>query len=210
MTPLTAQPLPAGKDTPLVDAPPAPSDADDRSLFDRLRAGDVAHFDAFVDRYKNRLFRFLLSRVDSLHAAEDLTQEVFLKAFRSPPDTAHAARLSTWLFTIAHNCLADHHRARQRHARHQPALLDARPLPSSFDPLHAAIAEEERLRLTTLLASLPEDQHHALSLRLLAGLSIPEIAEITSAPIPTVKSRLKYGLEKIARTLPASLKESRP
>jgi RNA polymerase sigma-70 factor (ECF subfamily) len=201
-------PPPARKDLPLVD-PPAPDP--DRSLFDRLRAGDFAHFDAFVDRYKNRLFRYLLSRVDSVHTAEDLTQEVFLKTLRNPPasDPASAGRASTWLFTVARNCLTDHHRATQRHARLQPALLDARPLPSSLDPAGAAIAEEERLRLTALLANLPDDQREALSLRLLADLSIPEIAAITNVPIPTVKSRLKYALEKIARTLPASLKESR-
>jgi RNA polymerase sigma-70 factor (ECF subfamily) len=207
---ITAFVPPARKELPLVDPSPAFLDPD-RSLFDQFRAGDFAHFDTFVDRYKNRLFRFLLSRVDSVHTAEDLTQDVFLKAIGNPPanDHATAGRVSTWLFTVARNCLTDHHRTIQRRVRLQPALAEARPPVSSLDPVHAAIAEEERLRLTALLANLPDDQRDALSLRLLADLSISEIADVTGVPVPTVKSRLKYALEKIARTLPASLKEFR-
>ncbi|HVX86273.1 MAG TPA: sigma-70 family RNA polymerase sigma factor [Phycisphaerae bacterium] len=181
----------------------------DRAALERLRAGDLGGFDGFVDRYKQRLFRYLLARVESVQTAEDLTQDVFLKAIRNPPGDAGAGRVSTWLFTVAQRCLQDHQRWRRRRAQHAEAVMAARPAGRSVDPAAAASAEEERVRLAALLGKLPEEQRDVLTLRLLGDLSIAEIAAVTGAPEATVKSRLKYGLEKLARSVPGALKEDR-
>lgn len=198
------------QDSPLMDP-----DELDRQLLAEIRRGMMDRFDFFVDRYKTRLFRFLHMRSGSCEVAEDLTQEVFLKVLRvRGSDSAQeirTARVSTWLFTIARNCLVDHHRAQQRRKRAYASFMRRSPrdstLDRTLDPMTCAVLQEEHARVAAWLAHLPDDQREVLSLRLFGDLALAEIATITNAPLPTVKSRLRYALAKISTLLP---KESHP
>src|SRR4051812_1384201 len=84
------------------DDAPAREDNADADVLRRVAAGDLAGFDTFVDRYKQRLFRHIHRRIRDLHRAEDLTQEVFLRLFRAARAGGYTgqARVVTWLFTI--------------------------------------------------------------------------------------------------------------
>src|SRR5690242_18904718 len=100
--------MPTGNDDIVTDA----------ELLNRIASADARAFDAFVDRYKRRLAGYIRVRVGDRHAAEDLTQEVFLRLFRSTIGAgagrsagfAGRSSVATWLFTIAQNCIADHRR----------------------------------------------------------------------------------------------------
>jgi RNA polymerase sigma-70 factor (ECF subfamily) len=181
-------------------------------LLGRIAAGEMGLFDAFVDRYKGRLFAYIRGRVADGHRAEDLTQEVFLRVFRAGPRHGYCAdqqaSVATWLFTIARNCITDDLRA---HARQPVTLLDDVPAATRAnhppqgkpgdDPQARAIGREDRHRLHSLLVELPVEQAEVVAMKVWGELTCAEIAEVTGAPLATVKSRLAYGLSKLARTL---------
>ena len=191
-----------------VPVPQSPDeDLADRMILREVAAGNFERFDVLVNRHKTRIFRFLFLQLGHLDVAEDLAQEVFLRLFRTPPDAAASGRVSTWLFTITRNCLIDHVRAERRRVQLHNTLMRLKPRDSSLDPVTAAAFQEERTRVAAWFSALPEDQREVLSLRFFADLTVPEIAQITGANIATVKSRLRYGLSKIATILP---REARP
>lgn len=184
-----------------------PPGAENSSILLRINRDDHRGFDSFVNQYKNRLFAYILHRVGDLHRSEDLTQEVFLRAFRSAaggkPLVAGGA--GAWLFTIARNCVIEFLRAHGR----RPLVLEAdlaagkslpaRPRSSTCpaDPSDALQRDDERRRIEGLLGKLPEDQREVLALRVFGGLTVAEIAESTGCSPNTVKSRLRYGLMKV-------------
>ena len=184
--------------------PSAPSDSADAQDADaaalaRIVAGDFAAFDDLVDRYKLRLFRHVRRRVADPHKAEDLTQETFLRLFRAARAGGYTgrARVVTWLFTIAGNAVTDHLRAEGVRS----SVRLAREQDDPIDPLQAAAAREGESRIRRLLLELPEDQRVVVELHVLDGLSFADVAELTGAPVPTVKSRLVYALRKLKRSM---------
>jgi RNA polymerase sigma factor (sigma-70 family) len=188
---------------PNIPLPAPDNDLEDRQILRDIAAGNRSRFDLFVNRYKTRLFRFLFLRLGDLHTAEDLTQDVFLKVIRTSgqPFRDGHGRISTWLFTVAQNCLTDHLRSRRRRADMHRSLIRLAPRDSSIDPVTAAAFQEERTRVAAWLDRLPDEQREALALRLHGDLTVPEIAEVTGVPLATAKSRLRYGLSKIADLL---------
>jgi RNA polymerase sigma factor (sigma-70 family) len=179
------------------------TDGGDRAILREIGAGQLQRFDVLVNRYKTRLFRFIYVRLGDLEAAEDLTQDVFIKMMRGADvaGDSRAGTVSTWLFTVARNCLTDHVRACRRRENLRQAAIRLTPRATSIDPVTAASLEEERTRVGKWLNQLPEEQREVLSLRLLADLTVPEIAEVTGVGVATVKSRLRYGLSKVAEML---------
>ncbi len=199
---------------PNYRADPA-AEPDDAALLKAIAAGDTRQFDLFVNRYKGRLFGYLCRRIGDSHRAEDLTQEVFLRVFRAVGRSGYAggASATTWLFTIANNCAVDEMRAQQR----RPVVLEGdlgRGAASPFDrgdlsadPAEAAMRAADRQRADEALRRLPEEQQQVVSLRLAGGLTFGEIAEVVGCPMPTVKARMRYALQKLAAALSGDGKE---
>jgi len=188
-------------DQPVVaqrDGSPA-SDADAEALR-RIAGGDAGEFDTLVNRHKDRLLRHIHRRIQDPHRAEDLTQEAFLRLFRAARAGGYTgqARVVTWLFTIAANCVTDHLRAEGR--RLSFTLQQSADSPSSHDPQLLAERGESEARVASMLGELPENQRVVVELKVLDGLSFGEIAELLGCPVPTVKSRLVYALRKLKRT----------
>jgi RNA polymerase sigma-70 factor (ECF subfamily) len=195
----------AGERGRLDDPPTHNADAE---ALRRLSDGDLTPFDALVDRHKARLFRHIHRRVRDPHRAEDLTQETFLRLFRAARSGAYTgrARVVTWLFTIAGNCVTDHLRAESVRS----SVRAVREQAESQDPLDAAAAREGESRVRRLLLELPEDQRVVVELKVLDGLTFADIAELLGCPIPTVKSRLVYALKKLKRSMDESPEARRP
>lgn len=156
-------------------------------------------------RVYNLAFRFT-GRADE---AEDLTQEVFLKVYR----TLHRYRpesgaLETWIVRVARNHFIDHYR-KFKTERTRTAPLedhhDALALPASRveTPGELLDKKETAERVRRLLARLPQDQREAIILRDLEELSYEEIADLLKVPIGTVKSRINRGRIELARLLRA-------
>lgn len=186
----------------------AKGETSDEMLMVRYRRGDQGAFVELVRRYERSLFNFALRYLRQRHRAEEVTQEAFLRVVRRAGDFKHESKFSTWIFSIARNLCIDELR-RGVHRAH-PSLdapgADERTL---YDRLPAETTEGEllgsgsRLResIAKAVEALPDEQREVFLLRQLAGLSFAEIATIASCPENTVKSRMRYALERLQKEL---------
>lgn len=176
----------------------------DEDLMLAYGADDGAAFEQLYARHRGGLFRFLQRQVHDQALAEELFQDIWQRVIQARTRYRPDARFSTWLYQIAHNRLGDHWRA----AKHRPAAPEDAELrierePDPQTPERQLSTFEERRRLQLALAELPDDQREAVLLRLQQELSLDEIGQITGVGRETVKSRLRYALDKLrARLLP--------
>jgi RNA polymerase sigma-70 factor (ECF subfamily) len=142
-------------------------------LAERSKAGCRDSFEVLIARYEARIFNFLRQFTGNHHDAEDLTQETFVKAYRSLPRYNPALSFTTWLFTIARRTAASHFRSAHRFEE-LPAPEDS----VQESPATALECKDERNRLWNLVWTLKPNQAEALWLRYAEGFSIVETASI--------------------------------
>jgi RNA polymerase sigma-70 factor (ECF subfamily) len=154
--------------------------------------------------YAPALFRFFMAAVGDRHQAEDLTGTAFVSAIESLPRfRGPVEALGGWLFQIARHDLYDHRR-RQARARIEPLednLDEAAVLAGAEDPEELAIARLEGGRVLAALGDLSPDQREVLLLRMAAGLTAPEVADILGKTTGAVKALQHRGLASLARVL---------
>jgi len=166
-----------------------PVTEDDESA--RLRRGDPAALAAAVNRYQHRLYRYLFRLVRDSAAADDLFQQTWLNAVRQIRRYNSARSFDTWLFAIAHNAAVDLLR------RKTGESFDEQEFPGAADPAADAIAAERAEILESEMAVLPAAYREVLVLRFEEDMKLEEIAEVTGAPLSTVKSRVQRALESL-------------
>ena len=174
----------------------------DEALMLAYAAGEAEAFEPLYARHRGPLFRFILRQVRVQATAEELFQDVWQKVVTARDRYRPEAKFSTWLYQIATNRLTDHWRA----ATHRPmaseddlARLEREADPET--PEHTLSVFEERRRLQRALEALPPDQREVVVLRLEQELSLEAIGEITGAGRETVKSRLRYAMDKLKSRL---------
>ena len=166
--------------------------------------GDVAAFEALYARHRAPLFRFLQGHLHDRGLAEELFQDVWQRVIAARAGWRPDAPFGAWLYRIAHNRLNDHWRAR-RHRPPAPADAQERTaaLAARDDPERHASQDEAAARLYRALDELPAEQREVLLLRLHGELPLEEIARITGVGRETVKSRLRYAMDKLRGRLEA-------
>jgi len=170
----------------------------------RYRAGDAAAFTQLYERHRLGLFRFLMGLCGDQAVAEEVFQETWMSLIRSESLQREAAVLfRTWLYQIARNRLIDHWRKQGRHQQREEAFDEqlhdqamAEP-----DPERQLSLSQDQARIQAALADLPAEQREVFLLRAHGDLELHEIAELTRTPAETVKSRLRYALQKLRRLL---------
>jgi RNA polymerase sigma-70 factor (ECF subfamily) len=184
-------------------------DDSDESLMLRYRDGDVRAFELLVTRHRKPVFNFILRFVRDTAHAEDVTQETFLRLVKGANAYERQAKFTTWLYTIARNLCVD---AARRGKHRKAASLDA-PLDDGGASLldfvpdggaavdRQAQSRELALRLRAAIESLPDEQREIFLLREVADLQFNEIAAVVGCPENTVKSRMRYALEKLRDAL---------
>jgi RNA polymerase sigma-70 factor (ECF subfamily) len=186
-------------------APTAAEAEEDRDLVDRARAGETGAFETLVRRYQGWVFTLALRMVGDRAEAEDLAQDVFLKAYRGLRGFKGASRFSTWLYAIAsHHCL-NHLKARGRRGGlgdDPPAPVDR--LPDGAPRADALLERADLVRIVQAeMAHLTEEHRMVLILRDIQGLSYVEIARTLGVELGTVRSRLhRARMEMKARLAP--------
>lgn len=195
-------------------APITREEVTDEVLMMRFQAGDRAAFTGLVRKHKTAMFNFILRLVRSPNAAEDLVQDVFVKVVQNAADFKHESRFSTWAYAIARNISIDHLRKmafRQHASLDQPGAHDDADGPTLLDRTadhhpgatvdRAVIGQEMGRRIIQGVESLPEEQREVFLLREIGNLPFKDIAVITGVPENTVKSRMRYALERLQETL---------
>lgn len=186
-------------------------DATDEMLMVRYQRGDRRAFAELVHRHGRPVYNFVLRQVRDADAAEDVTREAFLRIVRNAGEFKHEARFATWLYALTRQlCQEQLRRTPQRRPvaeRHNLVSSPSERLEALPDVQRRAGAEaslQSRQVVSCVIQTveaLPEDQREVLLMREVAKLTFKDIAEITGAPDPTVKSRMRYALDRLREAL---------
>ena len=150
-------------------------------LVARAQAGDSAAVEALVRGLRPRVFRYVLARVLDPHTADDVTQEVAMTVTSALPRYVDQGRpVTAWVFGIAANKVREQRRsaARRRETAVDGDIVAERIPAETFEPERVAVQLDTARRVADLLATLPEPQAEILRLRVAAGLSAEETAEV--------------------------------
>jgi RNA polymerase sigma-70 factor, ECF subfamily len=182
---------------------------EDSQLMLRYCAGDMRAFESLYSKHRGTLYRYLLKHVRNAAAANDLFQDVWARIVATRERYEPRAKFATYLFHIAHNCAIDHHR-RKRSSLIDPDATDAdgnipeTAAPEHQQPLPMAEFAQRQRALHSALAQLPDEQREAFLLYEESGLSVEEIGEATGVGAETAKSRLRYAVAKLKKSLVAA------
>ncbi len=170
----------------------------DEELMTAYVDGDPSAFRELFDRYAPVLVRVMRHHLRKPEDARDLVQQTFLQLHRSRNDFREGAQLRPWLFTIAMNLKREYFRRTGR--RPESALeLDGRDDPGVAPRDHEQLEASEEVRFA--LGRLPEDQREVIALHWLAGIPLPEVAELVGASLSAVKVRAHRGYAAMRRVL---------
>jgi len=190
------------------------NDQTDEQLMQAFREGNARAFELLLARHERKVWNFLRRSVDPT-TAEDLLQEVFLRVIKAQAasvDWKGEAKFTTWVYAIARNLCIDHaRRAVHRDARSLDGPTRAED--EAGETLHERLAHgardaeglasdgQVRARVEEAVAALPPDQREVFLLREVMDMPFAEIAAVVGAPEPTVKSRMRYALERLREAL---------
>ena len=170
------------------------SDACDHDLVVRAQCGDREAFNGLVRRYHVRIFNTVYALVGDRDDADDLAQEIFLKAYRSLPSFRGKSQFYTWLYRIGINCWKDWLKSPKQRTGMWESVETCEDYVLQCSDQEAADARVEngefRSLLERALADLPAEQRAAVVLREIDGLDYEEIAQALRCSLGTVKSRL--------------------
>src|SRR5947209_4629442 len=182
-------------------------DLPDETLMQQIARNDTAAFDVLFLRHRRAVFSYTLRMVGDGPAAEDLTQECFLRVWRARERYQPTAAFRTWLFTIARRLALDELKRRELHptilvtdtAGDEDAIGTVESLAGAdrTNPQEIVIARELARALDRALCELPEELREAAILRDVEGLSYEEIAGVLDCPLGTVKSRLNAARKRL-------------
>lgn len=195
---------------------------DDDQLVEAARKGEVAAFEALVERHRNRVYGLALRMLNSEEDAAEVLQDAFLSAYRNLGEFRGESKFSSWILRIA----ANHALMRLRHRKvtkavEQPLEDDGEPQFSERGSLLDAVSEfkdaegqaidaELRRAIEEATAKLGDEYRQVFVLKDLEGLSYEEIAEITGDSVPAIKSRLHRARLSLRATIDAFYAEREP
>jgi RNA polymerase sigma-70 factor, ECF subfamily len=171
----------------------------DEDLMRLVRAGDARAFEVLYERHSAAAFSLAYRMCGTRSAAEDVTQEAFLAAWRSGAryDRARGS-VRTWLLGIVHNRAIDSLRRGAVHDRRRSGDEEAAERLEAPDRTDVdALRRDEARALRSLIDELPDEQGRVIELAYFGGFTHREIAEMLDAPIGTIKGRMRLGLEKM-------------
>jgi RNA polymerase sigma-70 factor (ECF subfamily) len=174
-------------------------------LIHRAQQGDRPAFAQLVERYWDRLYRWLFHLAHDRHTAEDLTQDAFLKALAGLATFQTGKSFQAWLFRIAHNHFLNQKRLSRKVVQVLPSDLAAR----QDSPEETAMSREALAQLARAVGRLPNDFRAAFLLRVDEGMSFQEIAEVMEVTQQTVRWRVFKARQKLMEILAPELDRER-
>ncbi|HEX4417839.1 MAG TPA: RNA polymerase sigma factor [Kofleriaceae bacterium] len=179
----------------------------DEDLMVLYQRGEVRAFEVLLTRHRKPVYNFILRFVGDKETAEDLLQEAFMRVIRGAEAYKRQAKFTTWLYTIARNLCVDQTR-RRKHRKH--ASLDA-PMDASDDsgtlldviPSNEMASDRKSVNkqlhatMQRAIEALSDEQREVFLMREFLDMPFRQIADVVGVPENTVKSRMRYALEKL-------------
>lgn len=168
-----------------------------RRLVDRAKGGDAEAFGGLYDRFQPEIVRYLTHRTRDADAAEDLAQQVFLKAWQAIPRYEdRGVPFKAWLYRMAHNQMVDHFRSRR-----PTSDLEGLDLPVDSEAETLLLEGEMQEALKGALERLTEDHRQVLVLRFLMEKSAREIGEVMGRKEVTIRGLQMRALQALRREI---------
>jgi RNA polymerase sigma-70 factor (ECF subfamily) len=163
----------------------------DEEIIGHVLRGDTGLFAEIVRRHQDSVYGMALRFTGTPSDAEDVSQEAFLKAFRSLPGFKGEARVSTWLFRIVYNLCIDWLRKKGRSGSRAIPLEEGREIPDSRSSVEGdVLSSEDKERVRVALNGLEERYRSVVILLYYQDMSYVEISEVLNIPVKTVETRL--------------------
>ena len=171
------------------------TEQNDEALMLAYAGGDARAFEQLYQRHKDKVYRYFLRHCHEQTHADDLFQDTWSNLINARTRYTDSAKFTTWLFQIAHNRLIDHFR--RQNIRVADPVDEDLPDQNQQQPEQLASQQQSIQQLYKLIGQLPQDQRDAFLLHQEAGLTLEQIAETTGTTRETVKSRLRYAIQKL-------------
>ena len=192
----------AGPDTRVSLEPASLLPDEETECIAAAQRGDRTAYARLVERYWDRLYRWLYQLPRDRHAAEDLTQETFLKALAALNSFRPGSNFRAWIFRIGHNNFVNRKRVDRRTRVPMP---DDMPAPTTGGAEASAEWREALERVNQAVADLPPDFRGALLLRVEQGLSFREVAKVMGVTEETARWRVFKARQRLVKSVPPEL-----
>ena len=172
----------------------------DNILIQQYLKGDNESFEILLNKYKQRIYSFIYSKIKDRDIADDIFQDTFIKVIQTLKKGAYneKGRFVSWVMRIAHNLIIDHFRRQQRmpvydtYDREQDVFYRLSEPTKNIEDM--IIDSQIKTDINALMLELPKNQYEVLKIRLFQDMSFKEIAERTDVSINTSLGRMRYGL----------------
>ena len=172
----------------------------DNILIQQYLKGDNESFEILLNKYKQRIYSFIYSKIKDRDIADDIFQDTFIKVIQTLKKGAYneKGRFVSWVMRIAHNLIIDHFRKQQRmpmydtYNREQDVFYRLSEPTKNIEDM--IIDSQIKTDINALMLELPKNQYEVLKMRLFQDMSFKEIAERTDVSINTSLGRMRYGL----------------
>ena len=174
------------------------TDLKERELIRRAKQGDMLAFEELILQHEKIVYNLALRMMNHSEDAQDISQEVFLKAYRSLQNFDERSAFSTWLYRITHNTCIDEMRKRkgkqsyslEEELESADGSLQRQVADAGDTPEESLMRKEQKSEILQALDTLSEEHKAAIILRDVKGMAYEEIAEILELSLGTVKSRI--------------------
>lgn len=179
------------------------NDLSDEVLMKRYGKGNSLAFELLYQRHKAPLFRFFLRQLNDRAICEELYQDVWSKVISNRKNYKDTAKFTTWLYTIARNRLTDYFRTTVnsnnivQSSNEDLNCNDSKELVCDMHPERIVESEDASNKLKELVTNLPTQQREAFILKYEGGFNHSDIAKITGQKQETIKSQVRYALNKL-------------
>ena len=203
------------RNTSSTTSTPTPLPTDEKELVERFQNGEQEVFNELVIKYQGRIYNLVYKYVPNAETAKDLSQEIFIKAYRALPNFKRQSAFYSWLYRIAVNLCIDFIRQQKRG---QPLSFDDLPAGSNdevalndVNPLPPDQIETKELGqiIVQAVQQLPPKQQHVFNLRYHDGLQLKEIAAQLDRSEGTIKAHLHHAHKRLRTLLIPYLKNEK-
>ena len=185
------------------------TDLKEKDLIRKAKQGDMHAFEELILKHEKIVYNVALRMMNHGEDAKDISQEVFLKAYRSLSNFDERSAFSTWLYRITHNTCIDEMRKRkgkqnyslEEELENEAGSMQRQIADEGDTPEESLLREEQKSEILQALDNLSAEHKAAIILRDVKGLSYEEIAEILELSLGTVKSRISRGRNQLKKEI---------